>query len=46
MRVRIGFATPAVDAFADDDWQHTKGGNWIGPPPAIAVISQLGPEIY
>jgi hypothetical protein len=46
MRVRTGFATPTGDAFADDDWQHAKGGNFDGPPPAIAVISQPGPEIY
>src|SRR5256885_2243716 len=34
MRVGTGFATPAGNAFADDDWQHAKSGNWIGPPPA------------
>ena len=40
MRGRTGFATPAGDAFADDDWQHAKGGNWIGPPPAQYGIGE------
>jgi len=31
MRVRTGFATPAGDAFADDDWQHAKGGDFDRP---------------
>ena len=39
MRVRTGFALPAGNTLADDDWRHAKAGNWIGPPPAIAVIS-------
>jgi hypothetical protein len=38
MRGRTGFATPAGDAFADDDWQHAKGGMWIGPPPAQSGV--------
>jgi len=38
MRVRTGFAAPAGDAFADDDWQHGKSRNWIGPPPAQSGV--------
>jgi hypothetical protein len=34
MSVRTGLATQPGNAFTDDDRQHTKGGNRIGPPPA------------
>jgi hypothetical protein len=49
MRVRTGFATPAGNTFADDDWQHAKGGNWIGPLPAKNGVERetqnwIGPE--
>ena len=44
MRVRTGFATPAGDAFADDDWRHAKGGNWIGPPAPGYFDNRIGPE--
>jgi len=33
MRVRTDFATQSGNSFPDDDRQHAKGGNWIGPPP-------------
>src|SRR5438046_10764802 len=34
MRVRTDLGTQSGNSFPDDDWQHTKGGNWISPPPS------------
>src|SRR5207248_9721772 len=34
MSARTGPAAQPSNAFADDDGDHTKGGNRIGPPPA------------